>query len=86
MKTDNIIADLAFGIIFLFLGFNILFRRKKIIDALMASNKVFWEQIGFTTDQSKGTFMSNIMIPFIGITFLIVSGILIYRVVIYFLK
>ncbi len=84
MKTDNIIADIVFVITFFVLGINLVFNRKKIIDALMASNKVFWEKIGISTDEKKGIFISNIMIPLIGVTFLIVSGILIYRVIIHF--
>ncbi len=86
LKTNRFIADLVFGIILSVLGVSFLFYRKKIISALMASNKVFWERIGFAPDEAKGMFITNIMIPIIGIIFLLVGGVLIYRVIIYFLR
>jgi ammonia channel protein AmtB len=85
MKSDNFIADLIFGIIFLFLGFNLVFNKKKVIDALIESSKMFWGKMGITTDQTKGA-LTSVMIPLIGVTFLIVSGILIYKALIYWLK
>ncbi len=86
MKTDNFIADIIFGVIFSSLGFSFIFWREKIIDALISSNKVFWDKIGFAPDEKKALLLTNIMIPNIGAIFLAVGVILLYRVVMHFLK
>lgn len=86
MRTDNVFADIIFGIIFSSLGFSFIFWRGKVIDALISSNKVFWEKIGFAPDEKKAMLLTNIMIPVIGAIFLVVGVILIYRVIVYFLK
>jgi hypothetical protein len=86
VKTDNVIADIIFAIIFSSLGFSLIFRREKIIDALISSNKVFWEKIGFTPDERRSIFLTNIMIPIMGAIFLVVGIVLIYKTVNHFLK
>ncbi len=80
------IADFIFGIVFSLIGLYSLVRRKKIIDALMASNKVFWDKLGFATKEKQGLFMANIMIPFMGAVFFFGGCIAIYRFIIYLLK
>jgi len=86
MKTDNLIADIVFGIIFSSLGFSFIFKREKIINALISSNKVFWENIGFSPNEKKGMFITNIMIPIMGAIFFVVGLVLIYRVIIHLVK
>lgn len=86
MKTVNLIANIICGIIFSSFGFILIFKREKIVKALILSNKVFWENIGFTPDEKKGMFITNIMIPIMGAIFLVVGLVLIYRIVIHFLK
>ncbi len=86
MKTDNFIADIIFGIIFSSLGFSFIFWRGRVIDALISSNKVFWEKIGFAPDEKRAELLTNIIIPIIGAIFLAVGVILLYRVVMHFLR
>ncbi|MHB8697684.1 MAG: hypothetical protein ACYC9J_06540 [Sulfuricaulis sp.] len=86
MKTDNIIADFVSGIIFSALGFSMVFGRKKFIDALISSNKIFWDKIGYAPDEKRAVLLTNVMIPIMGAIFLAVGVILIYRVIIYFLR
>jgi hypothetical protein len=85
MKSNNVVADLVFGIVFILLGYIFVFQRKRLVNALIESNRVFWGKMGFTPNQARGTAISNIMIPFMGLTFLIVSCLLLYRVITYFL-
>lgn len=85
MKSNNVVADILFGIVFFFLGYIFVFQRIKLVNALTESNRVFWEKMGITPNQSRGTAISNIMIPFMGLTFLIVGCLLLYRVITYFL-
>jgi len=85
MKTNNLLIDFVSGVVFFFLGYNLVFRRKLIVNALLESSKVFWGKIGITTNQKSGTVISNIMIPIMGVSFLIVSCLLIFRVIRHFL-
>lgn len=86
MKTDNIIADIVFGIVFSCLGYSFIFKRGKIVNALISSNRVFWGNLGVTPNEKKGMFMTNIMIPIMGIVFLIAGVVLLYKFVIHLLK
>jgi len=86
METDNIIADIVFGIIFSCLGYSFIFKREKIVNALISSNRVLWENLGFTPNEKKGIFITNIMIPLMGVVFLIVGVALLYKLIIHFLK
>jgi hypothetical protein len=86
MKTDNLIADIVFGIIFSTLGFNFIFRRGKIVNALMASSKVFWENIGFRPNERQGMLITKIMIPVMGAIFSIVGIVLVYRAITHFIN
>ncbi len=84
MKSNNVVADIVFGIVFFFLGYFFVFQRKRLIDALLESNRVFWGKIGITPNQTRGASISNIMIPFMGLTFLIVGCLMLYRALTYF--
>ena len=86
MTPDNPFADIIFGVVSSFLGFNFLFRRKKIVGALLESNKVFWGKLGFPSNERMSALSANIMIPFMGAIFLAVGMILLYRVAMHFLK
>ena len=86
LETTNIYGDLIFGVLFCSLGGYILLRRKTVIDALLSSNKVFWDKIGFAYNEKASLFMTNIMIPTIAVLFLCVGILLIYRVIIFLLK
>lgn len=86
MKTDSLIADLIFGVIFSLLGYGFILKREKIVNALLASNKAFWGNIGFTPNEKKGVLLTNIMIPIMGIIFGVIGLMLLYRVITYFLK
>lgn len=86
MKSGNFIADIIFGIIFSSLGISFIFGREKVVSALIASNKVFWEKIGFDADEKKALLLTNIMIPIIGTVFLAVGVVSIYKVINHFVK
>jgi hypothetical protein len=73
MKTENIIADVIFGITFSALGFSMIFGRKKIVDALISSNNVFWNTIGFASNEKRAVLLTNIMIPILGAIFLTIG-------------
>ena len=86
MQTDNIFADIVFGIMFLSVGLRLTFGRKKTIDALISSNQVFWSKIGFAPDEKRARAVTGIIIPIMGVVFLAVAALMIYRVVVHFLK
>lgn len=68
LQSTNILADLMNGAIFVLVGGYILLRRKKIVNALLASSELFWKEFG--VNQNKySRFMSNIMIPLCGAVF-----------------
>ena len=62
----NFIADIFVGIGISIIGFNFFFRREKTIDALLSSNKVFWEEMGYTPNERRAAFLTQIMIPLMG--------------------
>jgi hypothetical protein len=80
-ETSNIWSDLIIGIIFLFIGGYLLLFRKNVIDALLLSNKVFWTKIGLCYGEKVTNYMTNIMIPLIGILFVCVGILLTYRAI-----
>lgn len=86
MKTDNLFADIVFGIVFSSLGYYFVFYRERIVTALISSNKVFWENLGYISNEKKGIFLTNILIPSMGLVFFVVGVMLFYKATIYFLK
>ena len=86
MQTDNIFADVIFGAIFLSLGLRLTLGRRKTIDALISSNQVFWNKMGFAPDEKRARAVTSIMIPIMGVIFLAVAALMIYRVVVHFLR
>ena len=81
MKDNNLIADIVFGIIFFLLGYYFVFQRNNMVNALIESNRVFWGKIGINPNQARAAIFTKFMIPVIGLTFLFVSCILLYRAV-----
>lgn len=69
LHNDNSIAEMIIGIIFFLVGLYILLNSRKVITALLSSNKVFWEKMGFYHFEKVSLFLTNIMIPFMGIVF-----------------
>ncbi len=86
MNTENFVAGIVGGIIFSFLGCVLIFWRARVIDAMIASNQVFWEKIGYSPNNKRGRFLANVMIPFIGIVFLAAGVYQLYDSVTYLLK
>lgn len=80
IKSTSPIMDLVFGILFSLLGLFIIFNRKKLIDALILSSKIFWEKLGFSQIKEH-SFLTTVMILIIGILFLTIGIVLIYRVI-----
>ena len=84
--NPNPIADIILGIVFAFVGFKFIYNRTTIVDAFMASTKAFWETFGHIPNYERGRFISRIMIPFMGVAFLIGGIFSLYRFVAYFLR
>lgn len=63
------LMGITLGVFLSFLGSYFLFHRKKIAGAFIASNKVFWERMGFP--QRGGEGLTDVMIPVFGILFTI---------------
>ena len=86
---DNpVIIELIFGVGFTIIGVLFLLRRKKVVEALIISSKVFWEKmgLGFLQNDKIAFIITNFMIPVIGLVFSIVGFLLtcnaVYRIVI----
>ena len=86
MEIKNIISDFVFGLIFLYLGINMIFKRSIIVNALIASNSIFWEKLNFTVNNKIAVLVTNIMIPFIGIVFSLSGIAYFYKIIYYLLK
>ena len=80
-SENPILIEMIFSIVFLILGFLFTLCRKRIVEALVLSNKVFWNRLGFSTNDKVVVFLSNIFIPVIGIVYSVVGVFLIYRVI-----
>jgi hypothetical protein len=86
IETTNAPVDLLLGVIFFMLGGYMLFCRKKVVDALLDSNKVFWGQIGFGYNEKNAVNMTNFVIPIMGLLFFCVGVLLTYRAIVFFFK
>lgn len=86
IETTNAPVDLFVGVVFFMLGGYMLFFRKKVIDALLASNKVFWGQIGLGYNEKIAINMTNLVIPIMGFLFFCVGILLTYRAIIFLFK
>lgn len=84
--NPNPIADIIFGIVFSFIGFEFIYKRTTVVDAFMASTKAFWEKFGYIPNYERGQFITRIMIPFMGVGFLMGGIFSLYRFVAYFVK
>lgn len=84
IKTATPVVDLIFGLIFSTIGLFIILNRKKIIDGLILSNKIFWEKLNLSQPKEVVVFLTNVMIPIMGMIFLIIGVLLIYKFI-YFL-
>ncbi len=79
IKTTSPVIDLIFGLIFSLIGMIIIVNRKKIIGALILSTKVFWGKLNFFQPKEFGIFLTNLMVPIIGVVFLVIGLLLIYK-------
>ena len=86
IELTNAPADLLLGVIFFMLGGYMVFSREKVIDALLASNKVFWGKIGFGYNEKIASTMTNFIIPIMGLLFLCIGVLLTYRAIIFIFK
>ncbi len=90
LQSDNYITEIIFGIIFFSIGLYILLNRKKVITALISSNKVFWKNMGFNNsflhNEKVGTFLTNIMVPFMGAVFFASGVFQLCKIIIIYMK
>jgi len=85
IELTNAPVDLLLGVIFFVLGGYMVFCRKKVIDALLASNKVFWSKICFSYNEKIASKMTNFIMPIMGLLFFCVGVLLTYRAIISFI-
>lgn len=52
-------------------GFIMIFKRNKVIDALFSSNKVFWGKMNYSVSDYRNRAIANIMIPLMGLIFMV---------------
>ena len=86
MKAENPIGYIVFGIVFSFIGFIFIYKRATLVDAFMASSKMFWEKFGYSPNEKICVLITSIMIPFMGVVFFGCGILSLYRFVAYYLK
>ncbi len=69
MKTENILGGLVVGAALTCVGIIFLFRREKVVEALLAPNKIFWGKMNYSPDQNRSRAITNIMIALMGMVF-----------------
>ncbi len=85
LRSENLMADLLFGIVFSLMGVFFILRRKMIISALLSSSKIFWQKMHMQYNNEESAVLTNIMIPIIGGCFLIIGLLMLCKVINYFL-
>lgn len=85
-EIDYVYIDLIVGVIFSLIGVGMTFYRDKTVSALLSSNKIFWENIGHKIDHNNSAKMTKIMIPIMGILFLLCGVVLFVKSIIHLLK
>ena len=70
MKLEDIIGGIMAGGMLTCVGFIMVFKRNKVIDALLSSNKVFWEKLNYSFSEDRNKAIANIMIPLMGLVFM----------------
>jgi hypothetical protein len=82
MKIEDIVQGIVVGVIFTCAGFAMTFRKKKFIDALLSSNKVFWEKMNYSINEDRNRSIANIMIPLMGLVFLAAGIFSVFKVIV----
>ena len=80
MKIEDIVQGIVVGVIFTCAGFTMTFKKKIFIDALLSSNKVFWEKMNLNVNEDRNNAIANIMIPLMGMVFLAAGIFSIFKV------
>jgi len=86
MKTEDILGGLVVGAALTYVGIIFLFRREKVVEALLASNKVFWDKMNYSPDQNRGRAITNIMIPMMGVVFTVGGIVSIVQVIVFLFR
>ena len=82
IEVGNFTGDLCGGIIFTVIGLYISIRHKKIVNALLRSNEVFWKNFNVKQNSKASACITSIMIPLMGIMFFLVGLLLDYKVLV----
>jgi len=82
LEIGNLVTDLCGGAIFTVLGLYMTVRHKKIVGALLESNKVFWGNFVVSQNSKLSMFITNMMISFMGIIFFLSGLLLDYKVLV----
>lgn len=85
MISDNIVRDIAFGVVFLTLGYYCIFQRTKLVHAFIYYYKVYRKNIAYVPNEKAVLFITNSVIPTIGVCYLALGVVLIYRVLNYYI-
>ena len=80
LEHYNAITDSLFGIIFTIVGGGSIFYRKELAESLLDSNKAFWSKSSLLYNEKASSYMTNLMIPIIGIVFFCIGLSLLFRV------
>ncbi len=84
MKQFDFIGHGISMVIALTVGYILLFHRRKIIQALLASNKEFWNKLlDFNPNEGMQVFVANILIPLMGICFILAGLIMLYKIIVH---
>lgn len=70
MKLEDIIGGIMVGGMLTCVGFIMMFKKNKVIDALLSSNKVFWGKMNYSFNGDRNRAIANIMIPLMGLVFM----------------
>lgn len=82
MKSEDIFGGfIPFAIISITMGFVMFFKKWKIVDALVSSYKTF----GFTVDEGRVIRIANIMVPIMGVIFMVAGIASLAKVIIHFI-
>jgi hypothetical protein len=84
MKSDNIFRDIAFGIIFLTLGYYCIFHRLNLVNAFIYYYKANRKNKNYVPKEKVVVFLTNTVLPTMGVCYLALGMVLIFRVINYF--
>jgi hypothetical protein len=84
MTSNHIVRDVAFAMVFLPLGYYCIFQRTKLANAFIYYYKAYRKNNKYVPSEKAVLFITNSVIPTIGVCYLALGVVLLYRVINYF--